>query len=83
LIAAGTSFVTAGLPVVADGVLAELVLDEEELLLLLLLPHAAITPTHTSAAGTATNLFDTCILKLLSRRRARRIRDPAARERNL
>jgi hypothetical protein len=57
LIAAGTSLTTEGTPAVAAGVVDELVAGfvvEDELLLL---PHAAIAPTHTSETGTADHLL--------------------------
>jgi len=70
LAAAGTSFATAGL---APDVGADVDVDAGvELVdeLLLLLPQAAIAPTHISETGTASQFLNDCIKKLLSQKTA-------------
>jgi hypothetical protein len=57
LIAAGTSFSTAGLAAEVDGFVLG-VEPEVELEELLLLPHAAIATTDSSETGTASQVLD-------------------------
>jgi hypothetical protein len=54
LIAGGTSASTDATAALDDGVVVALELEDE---LLLLLPHAAIAPTHSTDTGTASQLL--------------------------